>query len=777
MEKSPVRWWDLPSAALLLIAILLVGWRLEATEWVGGLGHVRSLAVLGLFVGLALGQSNFQKRGVIVISLGYMLVAFCRQWIRFIEFGSEIPHLGDRLLILSGRLWVSMSDFISGNPVEDPLFLIALLSIPYWLAGLFSGYQMMRHASAPVAILPGGLLMFITHLNHYTELDYNWFFALYLFVSLLLISRLKYLTDKRNWARERVQIPGGSGFNLNMVTMTGAAVLVLLAWALPLNLPFNVRAKENWDRISGEWFSEGGETGQVFTFINRESLPPSPISVVQTELALGVQAPQSAFVRFVVYVPAAAQELPRLYWRGYVYDRYETGRWQSTELERMDFAPPDGEFKIPRWDQHTNLSFTFDVYERRQNIIYTPSQPLWVNHTAGILHTKTTGEDEALDVMILQASPPLEAGDIYRVTALLANPTIPELQRAGQEYPEWVAEKYLQLPEDFSPRIRELALEIAAPYDTPYDQALAVTNYLRDEIAYVTIVSPPQEGVDPLEYFLFESKQGFCNYYATAGVLMLRSLGIPARMVVGYAQGDPNLQNTLYTVRERDAHAWPEVYFPGYGWIEFEPTGNQEPLERPQERSDPEEISPNIPDNLPGPQLPFEGESESPLPAEELTTVMVLSPTQRFQLGALAGLLLLAGVLLLLRRKYTWNIQAAVVLKAAFERSGWETPAWLNAWNAWTSLTSIERYFQSVNISLRWMGEPQPVHVTAAERAALLKKSLPAASPSIETLLHELESELFSPQEGDPLPARRAAWIILYQTLRARLRIFILGYN
>ena len=92
----------------------------------------------------------------------------------------------------------------------------------------------------------------------------------------------------------------------------------------------------------------------------------------------------------------------------------------------------------------------------------------------------------------------------------------------------------------------------------------AITQYLRSNITYSSTVENPPSGQDALDWFLFDSKKGFCNYYATAEVVLLRSVGIPARMVVGFAQGEFEQPN-LYVVRERDAHAWPEVYFPGLG--------------------------------------------------------------------------------------------------------------------------------------------------------------------------------------------------------------------
>src|SRR6185503_16042423 len=142
-----------------------------------------------------------------------------------------------------------------------------------------------------------------------------------------------------------------------------------------------------------------------------------------------------------------------------------------------------------------------------------------------------------------------------------------------------VTESYLQLPADFSSRIRELAEEITAEAETPYDKAGAITRYLRENIEYAATVPPPPRNTYTLEWILFEHKQGYCVYYATSEILMLRSLGIPARMAVGFAQGegistrDINLREDAgftagaYTVRKKNAHAWPEVYFPGIGWV------------------------------------------------------------------------------------------------------------------------------------------------------------------------------------------------------------------
>jgi hypothetical protein len=150
MEKSPARWWDLPSAIYLFLAITFSAWRLQSTDWTEDLVHVRNVAFLGLLVGLALGQSTYKRRGLIILAAGYMLALFTWQWLGMIEFGNEQSELGARLLILAGRLALGLSEFAAGRPVKDALFFVAVLSIPYWFTALISGYQLTRHANPDV---------------------------------------------------------------------------------------------------------------------------------------------------------------------------------------------------------------------------------------------------------------------------------------------------------------------------------------------------------------------------------------------------------------------------------------------------------------------------------------------------------------------------------------------------------------------------------------------------------------------------------------------------
>lgn len=773
MNKAS-RWWDLPSAVLLFVATLFSAWRLQTTDWTDGLGHVRNVAIWGLLVGLALGQSQFKKRGVMFLSIGYMLVVFIWQWLGVISFEEKV-NLGERLVILFARLFTDVGEFFAGRPVEDQLLVIALLCFPYWFASLFSGYQLTRYANYLASILPGGILMMFVFIYHFTAKDYTWMFGVYLFLSLLLLGRQKYLLDRKKWMKERVQVSSESALDLNNTSMVIAAALIMLAWGIPYTLTSNVDMKEAWQKTTNDWFS-GSRFENLFKSVNKEK-KPVPRNF-QSELFLGNQAVLSELVVFLVHTPSSADEFPRLYWRGQVYDTYENERWLTSAESEIRHNQTDGDLEIPDTANRKRVSFTFDVYSEGQTIMYSAAQPIWMNHGAIILHNRLSEDDESelMDAMAFRALPMLEAGDLYRMSAMMANPTVPELQESGEEYPEWVTEKYLQLPKDFSERIRSLAQEITAEYDTPYDKTVAITNYLRAEIRYTPGISfPPGEDVDPIEYFLFDAKQGFCNYYATTEVLMLRAVGIPARLAVGYAQGEPNIQKSIYTVRERDLHAWPEVYFAGYGWIEFEPTGNQDPLERPFEREERQPVA-SAPSN-PIPQAPLLEDLIPTVEPSEPTLVEATGPSLPRWVITLSGIILFILLVVFLKRRLAPNTPVAALLKNGIDRSGFNLPAWMMRWIIFGTLPPIERYFHSINLGLHWLGKPQPMHITAAERALILKKMLPDVAPSIEALLREHQSGLFSPHGGNEALARRAAWYIILKSLQRRLKIIILGYN
>jgi transglutaminase-like putative cysteine protease len=467
----------------------------------------------------------------------------------------------------------------------------------------------------------------------------------------------------------------------------------------------------------------------------------------------------------------------RLYWRAKVYDNYVDGRWSTdaiTLTRTVGLGMPAGEF--PDLEGRRTLTFTFTT-PRPMVTLYAAPQPQMVSRR--VEAQVAENPDGTVDVASLQATLPLRPGETYVASSSVADVTISQLRGAGTGYPQWVVDRYLEIPNTISPRTTELAELIAEGRETPYDVVAAVTRYLRNNIRYSeTITGTPASDQEPLDWFLFDVQVGFCNYYASSEVILLRSLGIPARLAVGFAEGEHQRGTNTTLVYERNAHAWPEVYFPGLGWVEFEPTVSQDPILRPLG-----EIEMGDEGSL---RVPAGGDTEDRWRDRlaELEGLDEIAPGggvpgpstsvwERVRGLGWALLIALGGVLVYLAwraRRRRGLSPLPVLLETGVRRIGWTPPAFLRRWARRATLSPIERAYGEVDRALRRLGsDPLPAD-TAAERVAVLANLLPRASESTRYLLAEYQAATYSPHRYNAQVAREAARSIRGLSWRAKLR-------
>jgi transglutaminase-like putative cysteine protease len=478
-------------------------------------------------------------------------------------------------------------------------------------------------------------------------------------------------------------------------------------------------------------------------------------------------------VVFIVQVPPEPPKGTRYYWRARVYDQYDNG-WVSTLKTTQ--ALPANEFDLAFPDMADNapgeFSFAFTLGVPVATL-FTPAQPIWLSRPTQA--ELAFNPDGTVDLASLRATPALRSGETYNVRASLNQVTIAALRKAGGDYPEWVTERYLQLPSTITSRTRNLAAELAQGRDNAYDVAVIITNYLRSEIEYSETVPTLPNNQELVDWFLFDLKTGFCNYYATSEVVLLRLLGIPARLAVGYAQGEPQEQEPIYTIRQKDIHAWPEVYFPGYGWVEFEPTAAQPLLVRPLGES----VDSSTDNVLDPPFPPLEGElpfDRSELdPAFDPNSSEAAARQARLYIGILAILAVALGTLLI----GVWKgkeIRARlpglpISLENNIRRLGFQPPRFLQNWAFIAGLSPLQKAYLELNRALRRLGKPPAQHDTPAERAAVLSSELPPAQPPTSTLLREYHAATYSPSpNGDLEGAARAGSEIRLLSYKAWLR-------
>ena len=263
----------------------------------------------------------------------------------------------------------------------------------------------------------------------------------------------------------------------------------------------------------------------------------------------------------------------------------------------------------------------------------------------------------------LRSATRLEPGTEYQLVSSLPDVTQWDLAQADARVPSLLDDRYLQLPENLDTRIADTARLVVAGADSRYAQAKAIEAALRRYTYDESIPSPPPD-TDPVSWFLFDIQRGYCDYYATAMVLMLRSLGIHARLAAGYAEGTWEPETESFLVTGEDAHSWVEVFFPGLGWIEFEPTAGESELVRApggapepaalQSRPESEPARDGSPEEPPG-QLPEEGlledEAFNPNPTDPVLTTPYDRARPYVPLAAGAAALVLLAVLVLRGRR------------------------------------------------------------------------------------------------------------------------------
>jgi transglutaminase-like putative cysteine protease len=768
MQKTPyVRTWDWPSTLLVIALVQIAATRLIISEWVPNLYTLQAISLCAVTLGLLLGYSNFTGKISIWIAVEYALLIIPLKLLSAVDEAERTASFSDDLGSLLVRMFDSVVLFFRNQPIYDSLFFILLTSIGFWLIGCYVGYRLTRHNSFLDAIFGAGLVILIVQIYDPWVPLRAWGLAVFIFVSLALLGRMHYLENKKGWKSKQVFQTSDTEWEFSRSILYSAALAVFIAWALPGAISSIKPISKAWRNFADPFTDR---------FVNAMTALESPYGASTSgdfygsDLMLGNNAPISDTPVLFIETPKAGLEVLRYYWRGRTYDSYQDGHWVNSNSQRVNFDPAVNELDVedPATREKVNMKVTINF--PKQELLYAPAEVSWFSREGKLLVAPM--EEGNQEVLGMLASPGLIAGNSYEVQAMIATPTIQELRNAGTEYPAWVTERYLQVPEEIEPQLRELAEKITASYTVPFDQAQVVTSYLRRTIEYQTTIeetAPP--GTDPLLWVLFDYQKGFCMYSASAEVLMLRTLGIPARMAVGFAQGTYDEERDRYTVARLDAHAWPEVYFPGIGWIEFEPTGNQQPLDRPREPRNESDDQANAAPNLPIANIdegPDNAAGFDPTLTEEDQLAINQGTDRWMRFITFTLFITLIAVIFMLSKRYGVAERLPVYLAARYGKNGNPPPNWLAYWAYWAQLLPIEKNYQAINFSLRWLGIKQPAHNTPKERAGALAQVLPAAAIDIQNLSTEYQNAVFASHPADLVTARRASINILLKAWQAR---------
>jgi len=315
-------------------------------------------------------------------------------------------------------------------------------------------------------------------------------------------------------------------------------------------------------------------------YLSAFNLHPTSLTGFSDDVSLGaigrIQKNRSVVMRIKVDGDAASAQ--NVHWRGVVLTDFDGQRWFTPPSSRLALSPDaSGEYLLsqpPRSRNFHRLSYTVFMEPLEIGAIFVAAQP---ERLRGHFGPESVGPRYPRHAFLFLDNTgslfnPFHDFARLRYEATSDVPAIPvaKLRAAHAVYSPELTRTYLQLP-PIDPRIKPLADQITLHATTVYDKASAIELYLKTRYAYTLDLRGPQT-VDPLANFLFVRRSGNCEFFAAAMVVMLRADGIPARYVTGFIQGEYNDVGGDYIIRESDAHAWVEVYFPGYGWITFDPT-------------------------------------------------------------------------------------------------------------------------------------------------------------------------------------------------------------
>jgi transglutaminase-like putative cysteine protease len=784
------RWWDPLAGLLLLCALLTAATRLVVTQWTEELYLIQTLTFIGVLLGLALGQSRLTLRVSILVAVCYGLLLI--PW----HLGQSMHYTiawQERLTIMGQRLGETVYHITRSEPVADNLLFLLLMSLLFWFLSIFSSYSLTRRAGAWRGIVPVGVAVIVIHAYDPLILRRGWFLAAYLLFALLLVARTHFVQQRYQWKQNRTYIPPDIGFDWTRFTLGAAILLITFAWTAPALAETLPAARSVWQTIKQPWDDFSDRASNLFDSLQ------SSVAIVQeyygNEFTLGTGTSLTDTRILTVQTPYRSLPGTRYYWRALSYDLYENGQWTNT-FEESDFIEPNAmKLPIPNYEGRELATFGFTPSNSIVTL-YTPPEPVSVS--IAINAEYALNPDNSVDVAAFQAYSFVPRGYTYEVTALVSTMTENQLRESGTDYPDYILERYLQLPANITPRTHELAQTISDGLENPYDIVVAVTNYLR-KFEYQEVISAPPDDQEVLDWWLFDYQTGFCQYYASAHVVLLRSLGIPARMVAGYAQGEyvgsgDDLQGNetflipddytddggIYHVRQRDAHTWPEVYFPGYGWVEFEPTASLTNIVRPRD-----DIASNN---------PLDDDDNRSWRGSRLDDLMGILPDDFFpdmtdsgaaSIGgeqssgsfvwyfypSILGAVLITLMVWRNRERIDLNF-IPIQLERGMKRAGIKPPKFIKRWSYQASLSPLTKSYMEINKALRRLGKPPDINETPYERGSKLASLLPGAEGIVMSLVKEYHLSVYSKRSPNLAIAREAGIQVRKLSFQARLNSF-----
>ena len=576
------------SLVLLATVVYSTIWSIQAADWVDHLNTLTFVTAIGLVLGVLAAKQHRLSRLLVhsVVVVVGLLLALWQTAAAFYNgsIGGFIQGIGRWSALLAG----------GGASNDDSIFLLLILALAFLLA-YASAWLLYRTRNPWLLVIANGIVLLINLEN--VPPAYIIFLVVFLIASLLLLLRFNLFESVQRWNRSGLRYPDDLGWDIMQAGALISIGILVFSWILPGDYK-NPTASLIWDSKSSPFVQLENVWDRAIAV--NGGVNPANHGNFRDTLVLGGDP---NLTKEVVYRVKTDDSQPQ-YLMLLSYDTYNGG-WSiahsdaqpldinaNTPLaagavkvrdvkQTIEVVAPPGELHpyIAGAPVITSLSLKASVVPGSGGIV------AWLgdkgNLAAGTHYVVGSAVSSADEQTLRSVPMPADAPKY--------NPDLnPDEPAPVETFDPQTVRDFTQVPNSISrdPRMQALLKKIVPnPKATMYDKAVALETYLRTNYKYNTNIHP-KSGEDAVMWFLFDNsaKDGFCNYYSSAMALMARSLGIPARVVAGYTHG--SLENGQYIIRGVDAHSWTQVYFAGYGWVNFEPSASFATFQRPLPKED-----------------------------------------------------------------------------------------------------------------------------------------------------------------------------------------------
>ncbi len=559
-----------------LIIGLLVGWFLaifNSSAWRSALIAIPLGAIYALLYSGGLSQKFAALLRELIFVASRITASPYNSEVDFTSINQLLAESFNTAVVVFERVHTWILDLVVGEPTFDPVAAAFVWILLVWTVAAWAGWVAIAYRSALIAVLPA-LLLSIGTLSYGRSES----FSLYIMLgsTLLLLATVQHDRREHRWDETNTAYPQRKGRQVGRIAVMLSIAIVLLSASvtyisMPRILEWVSAYREPVEQQEGDLAKSLGimiaatATPDAFENVRRPGLPRDHL--IGSSPDLSKRLVMTVVVKNLISLYKGGQPQP-LYWRSFTYDVYTGRGWQTSGTTSNQYQPeqPLQSEQVP---QHILIDQVVHPVRSVTGVVYAAGEPLAVSQAN---EAAWRSPEDLFGILI-------NTTGSYKVRSLIPVANEGTLRAERPNYPDWIKQRYLTLPSEVPGRVKELALQLTASAPTPYDRVRAIEQYLRT-IPYTLDVPYPPVDQDMVDFFLFDLRKGYCDYYASAMVVLARAAGVPARFVIGYASGTYDLNARRFLVSEADAHSWVEVYFPNTGWVSFEPTSGRPPLEK-----------------------------------------------------------------------------------------------------------------------------------------------------------------------------------------------------